>query len=706
MRTIRERLLNISEDFLIAIVAGTTQIERFNDIWSELHKDFDSAMAAGQLDDDTISLAHSTTSRVAIYASAFHDLYVDYQQLTADMMSELEMNFARMTLSDTLLPMTESADVLKERAPSASVKVCSWPKLLDSVIGVAPFEHAAYSWLITHLHDPYPSKAVREAIARSSQVDTDVVSRWFKAIRAQIGWNASRTHRFQGSRNKIVRAAHQAFANSGGSCDLADEDLEAFMAMKAKVLSLMESFQHASHTNPPALDFEPPIFNDDSLQGGYLSPIDESDGLRSASHGPSRTPSLTFSSSDESEKVHTSSERQASRKRRRDESEMRQLTDRAVKQLWWAIASSLRTLLTLHYSHRSPLSSVDASSSTIIPAQDLGQCLSDVTVLGGSSLSFLDRDLEACRPASYLKRYLEESEEARITKRARIDDEGLDAVADWLDLLKSPLNMSSQASFDTSVPLDIQLFSDWTSLSVTGQAESVFPSPFVAQQLDVTALDVLPQYPDVISMNVPNDDVSDRLLVSSTADDLATEILGEAALASFDFSSGSTGAELLAPTVTTPSFPSSSSWEEIPYEPISTLFPNICAEPSAFVPIGAHPTVLPQDSLFTPDSPPPSFFQSTGDMSAFDWDNSASVFTHPYDIDASPPPYEATSDVNGSLCDVLLGKIGDVDPPEFDGAFSLDASDLDYLLALEKLDQFPEMTNDFQLWTELSQTVV
>ncbi|KAI0936810.1 hypothetical protein AcV5_004857 [Taiwanofungus camphoratus] len=101
MTDIRERLLRVEDDLLSAIVEGTSAIETFDKSWSNLRRDIDIAIQDSSLDDETVSMAYFVSSRIAIYASTFYDLYVDYEDLTSNMVGEVETIMSRLTLGDT-----------------------------------------------------------------------------------------------------------------------------------------------------------------------------------------------------------------------------------------------------------------------------------------------------------------------------------------------------------------------------------------------------------------------------------------------------------------------------------------------------------------------------------------------------------------------------------------------------------------------------
>jgi len=74
-----------------------------------------------------------------------------------------------------------------------------------------PYIQPAYRWLMNNLHNPYPSKEIRAAIACEAGKPQKAVDAWFTDVRRQIGWNALRKEHFP-RRADMVKAATTFFA--------------------------------------------------------------------------------------------------------------------------------------------------------------------------------------------------------------------------------------------------------------------------------------------------------------------------------------------------------------------------------------------------------------------------------------------------------------------------------------------------------------
>ena len=74
-----------------------------------------------------------------------------------------------------------------------------------------PYIRSAYTWLLSNLHNPYPSKEKKATIAEGSGSSPKDIDNWFINARRRIGWNKLRSKHFQNKRSLIVDAATRFF---------------------------------------------------------------------------------------------------------------------------------------------------------------------------------------------------------------------------------------------------------------------------------------------------------------------------------------------------------------------------------------------------------------------------------------------------------------------------------------------------------------
>ncbi|EMD42357.1 A mating type protein [Gelatoporia subvermispora B] len=197
--SIQQRLLRSYDDFLAAVISGSTTLETFCGDWLRLHSDIVVMFTSGRLDVATMSLAQTTYSRLAIYASTFHQLSADREQLTEKLMDEAQSMLSRMSISDdppAVCFNIEDSRHLRPHMPD----ICT-----------SSFEEVALSWLMVNLNNPYPSDSVRLHLAQCYGIPLSAVSQWFKTTRRKIGWTSLCRGHFRGSRRRIIDDATIAF---------------------------------------------------------------------------------------------------------------------------------------------------------------------------------------------------------------------------------------------------------------------------------------------------------------------------------------------------------------------------------------------------------------------------------------------------------------------------------------------------------------
>ncbi|KAL1669138.1 hypothetical protein GGF50DRAFT_45088 [Schizophyllum commune] len=94
-----------------------------------------------------------------------------------------------------------------------------------------------YNWLASHLHNPYPTREEREALARECDRTMPAITAWFVAARQRIGWSQLRATRFGRSQILMVAAASRFWPERDTTRPL-PPDLELrFAEVKANVKS-------------------------------------------------------------------------------------------------------------------------------------------------------------------------------------------------------------------------------------------------------------------------------------------------------------------------------------------------------------------------------------------------------------------------------------------------------------------------------------
>nr|BAH22600.1 homeodomain protein [Pholiota nameko] len=86
--------------------------------------------------------------------------------------------------------------------------------LNDGTDSTPPYIKPCSQWLLSNLHNPYPSKSVRISISRQTRTNTKDLDAWFTDARKRIGWNHLRRTHFSNRRETIIDAATSFFKHS------------------------------------------------------------------------------------------------------------------------------------------------------------------------------------------------------------------------------------------------------------------------------------------------------------------------------------------------------------------------------------------------------------------------------------------------------------------------------------------------------------
>lgn len=100
MGSIRERLLCAEDQCFSAMAVGGSDLDTFSDWWIALCDDVQAAIASLALDEDTLLLAATVSSRVEDVASSFEAMLNATSSMEASMTTELENVFSQLAIED------------------------------------------------------------------------------------------------------------------------------------------------------------------------------------------------------------------------------------------------------------------------------------------------------------------------------------------------------------------------------------------------------------------------------------------------------------------------------------------------------------------------------------------------------------------------------------------------------------------------------
>ncbi|KAJ7110030.1 C-terminal domain of homeodomain 1-domain-containing protein [Mycena epipterygia] len=214
---IRQRLLSIEREF-IPILSGddVEAAVAFSQRWSQLHADVEAALHTNSLDDETSALAHSIGSKISISA----DLFLSFRTISGNVTDQLERMFDdRLNLDAPAPPHPNAPDLV----PTITRPDASLPSYIEP----------AYRWLLKHLHNPYPSKDVKQKFADETGSTVERISDWFVDVRRRMGWTLLLREEFGRKRNDMIDAARRFYISPDRRYPLSPDIHGRFVEMEA-----------------------------------------------------------------------------------------------------------------------------------------------------------------------------------------------------------------------------------------------------------------------------------------------------------------------------------------------------------------------------------------------------------------------------------------------------------------------------------------
>ncbi|KAG1904678.1 homeodomain protein 1 [Suillus fuscotomentosus] len=225
-KDIQQRFRQAEENLLESILHGDDSLMSFKSSWNSLYTDFSRCLSAGDLSDDTISIANSVASRIGVITNCLSVIHKTHEESTnqfLDGLGSILDNLNRVTISPPSMPMTQTHD---GHSPESSLP---------------PFIEPAYKWLLANIHNPYPSSDTKANITGSSGCSVNSVASWFISARRRIGWTTICRKHFNNCRADTVDAASRALVKEDPSRVLAPAILHDFQQMKAATQDLYAS---------------------------------------------------------------------------------------------------------------------------------------------------------------------------------------------------------------------------------------------------------------------------------------------------------------------------------------------------------------------------------------------------------------------------------------------------------------------------------
>jgi len=204
LSSLHQRFTRAESAFLDALASGVDAITSFENEYSLLCNDLQSACAEGSVDPETAKYAYTVSSRIAHVAGSFRHFNDSCNELTSQVTDAYSKNH----------------DLVNEKSSASSRRDVS----------------LAAHWLACNYRNPYPSNAVRDRISQQASWNRKDVDAWFTDARRRMGWNDIKKHFCSNKRAGAVQKASEFFESH--QC-LSNPALEsAFTQMSRRVHEL------------------------------------------------------------------------------------------------------------------------------------------------------------------------------------------------------------------------------------------------------------------------------------------------------------------------------------------------------------------------------------------------------------------------------------------------------------------------------------
>nr|AOC97528.1 HD1 protein [Volvariella volvacea] len=247
-KRLQRQLICAEEAFYDALIQGESSLEKFHSDWTSLSSTVTSSTPF--LSPETLEVAHSVSRTIALVATHY-----------------MELDATAEKLSQQLAQDTQS--ILDDDSVSPSPAYSSQFNTHDSI--PPPYTKVTYDWLVSNLHNPYPTKKVKQAISTQCQCPEKDIDAWFVDVRRRIGWNKIRKI-LNNKRDATVAAASQFFGKTNTSMPLDPATIMAFSKMKKIAQSL-----YSKHVETPLVrelhGSEPPISGEGDVTDSCTTPL-------------------------------------------------------------------------------------------------------------------------------------------------------------------------------------------------------------------------------------------------------------------------------------------------------------------------------------------------------------------------------------------------------------------------------------------------
>ncbi|KAJ4472633.1 hypothetical protein C8R41DRAFT_870380 [Lentinula lateritia] len=140
--------------------------------WDNIVKDVVGSHQTGTLGSDTSARAIGVSQCLQALCDTFMNLELQSDGLALDLRQKLAAD----------------ATELRTPSPSRATRSPSPSSSQAQTSNLPTYIPPSYTWLLSNLHNPYPSTSIRDSIASTTNTPRRLIDAWFVDVRRRIGW--------------------------------------------------------------------------------------------------------------------------------------------------------------------------------------------------------------------------------------------------------------------------------------------------------------------------------------------------------------------------------------------------------------------------------------------------------------------------------------------------------------------------------------
>nr|AWT37973.1 A7 homeodomain transcription factor 1 [Lentinula edodes] len=159
-----------------------SDVKSFASDWDRISKDIVDGHQANDVDYETSLQAVSVSQCMQLLCDTFISLKVKADECATEFRNDLLVTPLEKEINLSSITSRSPSPSRTTRSPSPS----SSSQLPNG--NLPSYIPPSYTWLLSNLHNPYPSTTIRDTIASTTNTPRRLIDAWFVDVRRRIGW--------------------------------------------------------------------------------------------------------------------------------------------------------------------------------------------------------------------------------------------------------------------------------------------------------------------------------------------------------------------------------------------------------------------------------------------------------------------------------------------------------------------------------------